>query len=416
MMIVMSGLDYSQASIELREQLSFTKTQVGMLDKRICEESAGVLGCVLLSTCNRTEIYLSCEEEAKVLPGRLLCEVAGADYTLFSDSFVTRRNRVAVRHLMEVAGGLRSQIWGEDQIISQVKTAIVTAREAGAADPVLETLFRNAVAAGKEIKTKIRLTNVATSAAARAVEVLKEAMGGLDGRRALVIGNGEMGRLAASLLCQEGSAVTVTLRTYRHGATVVPPGCGVTPYEARFSAMENADIVLSATTSPHFTITAGQAAALRSLPPYIVDLAMPRDVDPEVANLPGTTLYNVDTLGAEQHRGQVPSQVKEILDEYMGRFYGWEHYRKCLPALEELKVAVTERILSYPELEQELEPGELAALSAGKAVDLIAGALKECFGPEDLERCVEKIRIHTAVRSREKGEHGGKNISFPTVC
>ncbi len=413
----MSGLDYSQAPIELREQLSFTKTQVGALDRRIREEVEGALGCVLLSTCNRTELYLSCEEGAELLPGELLCGAVGADYGLFEEAFVTRRGRVAVRHLMEVAGGLKSQIWGEDQIVSQVKGAIAAAREAEAADPVLETLFRNAIAAGKEIKTKVRLTNVAASAAERAVQVLERDMGRLSGRRALVIGNGEMGRLAAGLLRQAGCAVTVTLRTYRHGETVVPAGCAVVPYEARFTAMEGADIVLSATTSPHYTVTVEQLRRVARPPARVVDLAMPRDVDPAAGELPGVTLYNVDALGAEQHRGQVPQAVRDILSDHMERFYGWERYRRCLPALEALKLAVTERILSYPEVgEEALDREDLAALTAARAVDLVAGALKERFGPDDLERCAEKLRAHTAVKSRERGEQSGKTVSFSHIC
>ena len=174
MVIMMSGLDYSLAPIELREQLSFTKAQVGALAERIRSETEGVLGCVLLSTCNRTELYLSCEKWMELQPGEVLCAAVGLSYAPCARAFVTRRGSDAARHLMEVSGGLQSQIWGEDQILSQVKGAIAIAREEGCADPVLETLFRNAVAAGKEIKTKVRLTGVATSAAARAVEVLEK--------------------------------------------------------------------------------------------------------------------------------------------------------------------------------------------------------------------------------------------------
>ena len=317
MVIMMSGLDYSVAPIELREQLSFTRAQVGALVERIRSEAEGVLGCVLLSTCNRTELYLSCGKGAELQPGEVLCAAVGVPYAPFARAFVTRRGSDAARHLMEVSGGLQSQIWGEDQILSQVKGAIAIAREEGAADPVLETLFRNAVAAGKEIKTKVRLTGVATSAAARAVEVLAGRMGSLAGKRALVIGNGEMGRLSAALLREAGCAVTVTLRTYRHGETVVPAGCGVVPYDDRFSAMEGMDIVLSATTSPHYTVTAEQVSRLGCRPAYVVDLAMPRDVDAAVGDLPEVTLYNVDTLGAERHQGQVRRGPG-----HSGRLYG----------------------------------------------------------------------------------------------
>ena len=225
----MTGLDWHKAPIDLREQLSFTRNQVLELDRRLSRRE-GVEGCVLLSTCNRTELYLSCGEGPMPDPGRLLCAEAGVEYSPFAAAFVTRTGEEAARHLMEVAGGLRSQIWGEDQIVTQVKGAVQTAREAGTADGVLETLFRNAAAAGKEIKTKVRFIGVPRSAARSAVDRLEAHLGGLKGRKALVIGNGEMGRLSASLLYEAGCAVTVTLRSYHHGETVVPAGCAVTPY------------------------------------------------------------------------------------------------------------------------------------------------------------------------------------------
>ena len=416
MVIMMSGLDYSLAPIELREQLSFTKAQVGALVERIRSEVEGVLGCVLLSTCNRTELYLSCEKGRELQPGEVLCAAVGLSYAPFARAFVTRRGSDAARHLMEVAGGLQSQIWGEDQILSQVKTAITIARARGAADPVLETLFRTAVSAGKAIKTKVRLTGVATSAAARAGEVLQRDLGDLRGRRALVIGNGEMGRLSADLLHEAGCAVTVTLRTYRHGETVVPAGCAVTPYEERFAAMEGMDILLSATTSPHYTVSAEQMSMLKTRPGRVVDLAMPRDVDPAVGDIPGVTLYNVDTLGAEQHRGELPQAVTDILADHMARFYEWNNYRSCLPAIEALKEAIAQRVLTYPELEEDLEAEELVELAVGRAVDLLTGGLKEHIRPEDLERCVGKIRVHTAARGQREGGHERKHITLSPVC
>ncbi len=415
MRIIMSGLDYQKAPIGLREQLSFTKTQVGDLTERIAG-TEGVLGCVLISTCNRTELYLSCAPECPAEPDQLLCRAVGLPHAPFAGAFVTRRDQETVRHLMEVAGGLQSQIWGEDQILSQVKTAITIARARGAADPVLETLFRTAVSAGKAIKTKVRLTGVATSAAARAVEVLQRDLGDLRGRRALVIGNGEMGRLSADLLHEAGCAVTVTLRTYRHGETVVPAGCAVTPYEERFAAMEGMDILLSATTSPHYTVSAEQMSMLKTRPGRVVDLAMPRDVDPAVGDIPGVTLYNVDTLGAEQHRGELPQAVTDILADHMARFYEWNNYRSCLPAIEALKEAIAQRVLTYPELEEDLEAEELVELAVGRAVDLLTGGLKEHIRPEDLERCVGKIRVHTAARGQREGGHERKHITLSPVC
>ena len=396
MNLSMSGLDYGLAPIALRERLSFTRSQAGELSGEIRRSVPGVQGCVIISTCNRTEIYLSCQPGVNPEPGAVLCAAAGQDYAPFAHAFVTRRDEDAVRHLARVAAGLRSQIWGEDQIVTQVKTAIAAAREQGGADPVLETLFRTAVSASKAIKTRARLTALPASAASRAVEVLARETGGLAGRRALVIGNGEMGRLAASLLREAGCAVTVTLRSYHHGETVVPAGCAVAPYEARYAAMEGADILLSATTSPHYTVTARELSALKTPPELLVDLAIPRDIQPEAGDLPGVKLFNVDALGAAPQR-QAPPEVEEILERQIARFYQWADYRESLPLLERLKADITDRVLERPDLE-ELDRAEVAEYAVSRAVELLSGGLKDVLTAGQLARCEEKIRTRNGGR------------------
>lgn len=406
MAVYLSALEHSRVPIQVREILSFTRTVTQMLTGKAASVP-GVAGCVLLSTCNRTELYVSAGEE--IDPGRLLCAAAGVDYAPFADAFFTCSGQEAVRHLLEVAAGLRSRIWGEDQIIAQVKDAIVLARSVHAADPVLETLFRTAAAAGKEVRSRARMTSLPTSAASRAVDLLSERMGGLEGKRAMVIGNGEMGRLAASLLREKGCRVTVTLRTYRHGQTVVPAGCAVTPYEQRYSAMEGMDLLLSATTSPHYTVTLQAFRALAQPPSWMVDLAIPRDIQPEVGELGAVTLFNVDDLKDCGPNREVPPAVTEILDRHEEQFYRWLNYKDCLPALEELKRAVIERVCTTRELEDGLDPAELVELAVGRTVDLLAGGLSEQFTARLLEECSKKIRAHTkgrAVLSREGEDHG----------
>lgn len=134
----------------------------------------GCRGAVVLSTCNRTEVYLSLDEGQDLDPRALLCQAAGISSGTFGHAFITRWGVDCARHLMEVACGLRSQILGEDQILTQVKAAVALAREAGSADGVLETLFRTAAACGNSAKAGGRLSGVPTSAAHRAVEVLRE--------------------------------------------------------------------------------------------------------------------------------------------------------------------------------------------------------------------------------------------------
>ena len=390
--IIMSGLEHSLAPIHLRERFSFTKLQTAEMAAKIFACS-GVSGCVLLSTCNRTELYLSCTEEAD--PAQLLCKATGMEYAPYREMFVTHSGQQAVQHLMEVAAGLRSRIWGEDQIISQVKDAVSIARQAHTTDPVLETLFRFAISAGKEVRTKARLSAVSVSAASMAVELIKEKLGNLAEKKALVIGNGEMGRLAASLLQRQGCKVSVTLRSYRHGETIVPPGCGVVPYEDRMQHMDGTDILISATTSPHYTVTADQLSALSRLPAIAVDLAIPRDIQPEAGTLPGMALYNIDDLGSFLENRTVPQKVAEILQTQTANFYRWLGYKDCMSAVDSLKDAIIQRLIRSGQLDEELSPEEIAELSVSKTVDLLVSGLAERITSENLEKCESKIRLHT---------------------
>ncbi len=392
MNIIMSSLEHSLAPIDLRERLSFTKAQTGEMVRRI-RAYPGILGCVLISTCNRTELYISCTGEME--PGALLCRAADAAYEAYQEAFVTRFGEKAVQHLMEVAAGLRSRIWGEDQIISQVKGAIAIARQEGTSNSELETLFRSAISAGKEVRTKVRLTALPTSAASMAVELLQKNLGDLRGKRAVVIGNGEMGRLSASLLQKTGCRVSVTLRTYTHGETVVPAGCGVVAYDERFSHMEGTDLLISATASPHYTVTFEQMKALPAPPAVLVDLAIPRDIQPEVGQLPGIQLYNVDDLGDLDASRTVPPEVTGILQSHMDSFYRWANYRECLSSMDSLKQAIAERLFAMQEPDSDLSPEEIIEGAVGKTVDLLMGGLAECVTSESLSKCERKIRAHT---------------------
>ena len=383
MNIVMTGVDHEHADIALRERLSFVKGQVGALLGKIGAHPE-VAGCVLISTCNRTELYLSCEGVARPDPAALLCAAAGADVRAFEDAFRTRADEEAARHLVEVACGLRSQILGEDQIVSQVKQAAALAHEAGASDPVLETLFRCAVTAGKEVRTETRLAAVPLSAAHRGVALAARTLGELTGRKAVVIGNGEMGRLAAELLAGRGAHVTVTLRSYRHGETVVPRGCRTQPYDDRMQVIEGADLVVSATTSPHYTLTADQLRALDKPPRLVIDLALPRDVEPAAAAL--TDVRNMDDLGRlEEARPEDHAEALRIVQKYVTRFYEWADFRAALPVIEQLKEAAFTRVWNGEDDEDTVRS------AVEKTVDLLLGGMKGAVTPARLRGALDKI-------------------------
>lgn len=390
MKLCMAGIDAS-APFEEREKLSLVRGQVQAMLPRIAEQT----GCaaVLLATCSRTELYLHAEgERALPDPAEALCRAAG----VAASAFVTRREGAdAVRHLMHVAAGMQSQIFGDDQIVSQVKDAAALAREAKTTDAVLDTLFRRAVTAGKRVRTETRLTGVPASAAEVGVRRAERFFGSLAGRRAVVIGNGEMGRLAARALVRAGSEVTVTLRTYRHGETLVPQGCGTVPYDRRLDAIEGADLVVSATTSPHFTLTAAQMQTLLCPPRLLLDLAMPRDIESTAAGAQ-TALFNLDDLGDLGDADDTSRETAEcILDEETREFFAWLNYRAALPLIAKIKSAAIERVRhmrDYDALAAEGDAETLAELAVSRAVELVLGGMKEKVNVQSMKDCLEHIR------------------------
>lgn len=390
MKLCMAGIDAS-APFEEREKLSLVRGQVQAMLPRIAEQT----GCaaVLLATCSRTELYLHAEgERALPDPAEALCRAAG----VAASAFVTRREGAdAVRHLMHVAAGMQSQIFGDDQIVSQVKDAVALAREAKTTDAVLDTLFRRAVTAGKRVRTETRLTGVPASAAEVGVRRAERFFGSLAGRRAVVIGNGEMGRLAARALVRIGSEVTVTLRTYRHGETLVPQGCGTVPYDRRLDAIEGADLVVSATTSPHFTLTAAQMQTLLCPPRLLLDLAMPRDIESTAAGAQ-TALFNLDDLGDLGDADDTSRETAEcILDEETREFFAWLNYRAALPLIAKIKSAAIERVRhmrDYDVLAAEGDAETLAELAVSRAVELVLGGMKEKVNVQSMKDCLEHIR------------------------
>ena len=390
MKLCMAGIDAS-APFEEREKLSLVRGQVQAMLPRIAEQT----GCaaVLLATCSRTELYLHAEgERALPDPAEALRRAAG----VAASAFVTRREGVdAVRHLMHVAAGMQSQIFGDDQIVSQVKDAVALAREAKTTDAVLDTLFRRAVTAGKRVRTETRLTGVPASAAEVGVRRAERFFGSLAGRRAVVIGNGEMGRLAARALVRAGSEVTVTLRTYRHGETLVPQGCGTVPYDRRLDAIEGADLVVSATTSPHFTLTAAQMQTLLCPPRLLLDLAMPCDIESTAAGAQ-TALFNLDDLGDLGDADDTSRETAEcILDEETREFFAWLNYRAALPLIAKIKSAAIERVRhmrDYDALAAEGDAETLAELAVSRAVELVLGGMKEKVNVQSMKDCLEHIR------------------------
>ena len=324
-MILMAGIDFNLAPLELRERFSFTDESLREAYARV-KTVPGVLGAVLIPTCNRTELVVSSDGGLDVFG--LLCGLAGADGC--GCPHYSAGGTEVMRHMCRLGSGAKSQILGEDQIITQVKDAIAKSRDCGAADGNLEVLFRESVAAAKRIKSEIKLGVREDSIAARALEVIR----GREGiTRALVIGNGEIGRLTARLLVENGYHTTMTLRSYRHGETIVPPRVKTVDYAERYARIADCDVLISATRSPHHTITWDEAQHLKIYPKLWLDLAVPRDIDPEIVKFPGVEYYDADDLsGGEKYeaRGEKEALVAEIVEKYAADFEKWLDYQQVI--------------------------------------------------------------------------------------
>lgn len=327
----MSYIDYHMATLDQREVFSFTKPEMSDIYKKIHNEDH-VEGVVIISTCNRTEVYLSLKEGYDIIPFQLLCKAMGVNYHDYKIMNRTLKGNDVLVHLCQLAAGAKSQIWGEDQIISQVRDAIKLAREMKYSDTILNVVFRTAVSAGKKVKTLVDFKADDNSTAKRAVNIIK---GRNDINNVLVIGNGMIGRLAVELLVKNGKNPTMTLRQYKHGENIVPDGADTVNYSDRYKKMEEVDAVISATLSPHHTVSYEELIKLEKIPKIFIDLAVPRDIDPDVLKISGINYYNIDDISRETIelcKEKQIAEINKIIQKYIDDFYKWYSYREKLNA------------------------------------------------------------------------------------
>lgn len=386
MKLRMIGIDHNRAPVEVRERYAFTKAAVRAVMQtgiQTLDNASGIRGCVLLSTCNRMELYVSPAPEAEPDLYALICDwkgiVPGAERALFYE----KKDLEAARHLFELTCGLRSQIMGEDQILTQVKDALMLAREETATDNCLEVLFRQTITAAKEIKSSIAFDKGNCSAATAAIMHLQKKGAVFSGKKALVIGNGMMGKLTAQALMDAGAQVTVTVRQYHSGTVDIPEGAQRINYGERYEKLAETDYVFSATASPNLTITPDRLTGIDLDGKTFVDLAVPRDIDPAVGGLNGVRLLGMDDLDlaqlSEEQKEQTARAQEKIsvaLAEFERFFYG----RDLIP--------------------------RIGRFADEMADDLWGRMRKECAGLDDTQR------IHVEQAAKRSGSKVAAHILF----
>lgn len=333
MHIVVVGVDHTTAPIALRERLACSSDQIPQLlqaTQLVAQE------CVLLSTCNRVELYAFCAEVSQGCSDLLhiLSETRQVAYDELNSHFYRFADEQAVKHLFGVASGLYSLVPGEPQIQGQVVDAQAVAQKGGYIGPILSALFRAAVVVGKRARSETSISRNAASISHVAVQLARHLLPNFQEASVLLVGSGKMSELAARNLRDNGAKRLVIInRTQAHAVNLAQAMNATHRSFAELpDSLVEADIVITSTTAPHAIITPElmqpvlEQRAGRSL--LLIDIALPRDVDPTLGTWPEVHLYNVDDLQSEVERGihlrmQETERVQAIISEEVSVFERW---------------------------------------------------------------------------------------------
>lgn len=349
MLIAVIGVNHRTAPLEVREKLSFPEHSISYWLKKL-QSLPGIDGCAILSTCNRTEIYIAPIELDTGMSSVwcFLAEKSGLDISDIKNYTFSHTLYDAIRHLFRVVAGLDSMILGETQILGQVKRTYEMALESNTSNVVLNTLFQQAITTGKRVRTETGIDHNPVSIPYAAVELAKQSLGSLNGCSVLVIGAGEMSELTVVNLVANGvSSVIVSNRSYDRAVQLAEKFNGkAVKFDMLFQYMSEADIVISSTAAQHYVIKYQEMQNVmvkrEGKTILMVDIAVPRDIEPEVAKLPGVTLYDVDNLQnvvdanlTERRKAAVVADG--IIEEELDSFMRWLSTRFVVPTITALK-------------------------------------------------------------------------------
>lgn len=344
--IYLIGLNHKTAGVEVRERFALDKClKDGM---PVIETGGRISEAVILSTCNRVELLVV--GTGPDLPGHVLEKWACARGRCSDDLrpyVYIHEGREAIKHLYTVACSLDSMVLGEPQILGQLKQAYRDAVERGATRVVLNRMIHKAFSAAKRVRTETAIGSSAVSISYAAVELAKRIFGDMEGRRAMLIGAGEMAELAATHLLQSGvESILVANRTYQRAVELAKGFDGeAVPFDALFDRLSDVDIVISSTGAPDAVIRAKDVKDVlrrrKNRPMFFIDIAVPRDIDPDVNNLDNIYLYDIDDLRevVEENlatRRDEAAKAHAIVDDQVEEFLKWLDTLDLQPTIVEL--------------------------------------------------------------------------------
>jgi glutamyl-tRNA reductase len=371
MQVILLGVSHRTAPVELRERLDFSSRDLGAAVQALALRPSAA-ETVVLSTCNRSEIYVVCNDpvRAREEVAAFLSEYHDLPQSAFTPHLFVHDNEAAARHLFRVAAGLDSIVVGEPQILGQVKEAFQAASEHHRTGPMLSKLFHWSFVVGKRVRAETGLGEGAVSVSFAAVALARKIFGNLNGRKVLVVGAGEISRLTAQHLRSNGvGEILVTSRTAAQADALAASVNGRSiAWDDLAHGVAAADIVVTATGSQRPIITRAQVEAVtgrhRRDPLFIIDIAVPRDVEASVGDIEQVFLYNVDDLQTIvqenlSRRSSEVARAEAIVSEELAKFAAWLRSRGAVPTI----VALRERFDRIRRSELSRLDGKLAGLS-----------------------------------------------------
>ncbi|MFN7915838.1 MAG: glutamyl-tRNA reductase [Vicinamibacterales bacterium] len=379
MHLLLVGISHRTAPVEIRERLDFQAR--GLEDALAAlRERQAASEAVIVSTCNRAELYAACEDvhQGREAIADFISEYHGVDRSAVLPHIYDVADLEAARHLFRVAAGLDSLVVGEPQILGQVKDAHTAASTVHTSGTFLNRLFHSSFAVGKRVRTETGLGSGAVSVSFAAVSLSKKIFGDLKGRNVLVIGAGEMGKLTALHMKSQGvHQVTIVSRTMAHAARTAEAigGASAAPWEELDTLLGSADIVITATGAATAILTKAHLETVmrprRNRPIFIIDIAMPRDVEPAAGDIEQVFLYNIDDLQATvrenlARRASEVSRAEAIVSEEVEKFGQWLRARGAVPTV----VALRQRFEAIRRAELERLAASLPPEAKGRVDDI----------------------------------------------
>lgn len=342
-MIRAVSMSHKTAPLKTREQFSLGPEGRGRVRRKVLTATSGV---VVVETCNRVEIYADSESSEFSLLD-VVVEVVGGGRPAAARAFVEKRGTAVVDHLFRVAAGLESAVIGETEVLGQVRTAFAESVADGSSGPVVSHQFHSAIRAGRAVRTKTTISSNAVSVPSLAARMASIRLGGLAGRGALVVGTGDAGRLAATALAGMGASPLFIANRNFERAELLATALDGTPIRLTdvVNTLPHSDVVLTSAGADNFLVEAsavGSAMAVREGSVMVlVDLAVPRSIDPKAGDISGVTLLDLDAVQSEAaenviKRSDAVAAAEAVVNDHVIRFIDWLGQQTVVPTIKDL--------------------------------------------------------------------------------